>query len=305
VFIKTESQKIKDSYRTLIEKVLDIGESLVEVKKRLKHGQFETWLTSEFSMLKNMNVRTAQRYMSAAKEFRLNCKDNLSPELLAQNFVPTAIFTLSESSTSPKAREEAIERAKQGEKISTKVALELKAKHRSKKEATSQKIDSLPNNLQVLGKESQANVDSPLLQPPEQKILKVIPQQNSWQLGKHLLFCGDPNSDKFIKQLPSKIALNLAFPQDRSWIFSYPNQIDSSMSFTSIYQEDIDSIFLKKTIEDVIQFTTDENNLATICFLPSPIILSVAHNLGLHCFIAEPNRAKCENLLTFWEKFRK
>ena len=302
-FVKAEAQKIKDSYRTLIEKVLDIGESLIEVKKRLKHGQFEVWLASEFSMLKNMNIRTAQRYMNAAREFRLNRQDNLTSELLTQNFVTTAIFTLSESSTSPEAREEAIERAKQGEKISTKVAFELKAKHNPKKKTASSKIESIKSDSQPQDSKPRTNLDTQLPPPPKQEIVRLIRQQSVWQLGKHLLFCGEPNSAEFIKQLPSKIVLNLAFPPHRSWVFSYPHQIDSSMSFTSIYQADIDSFFLKQTIEDIIQFTTDDNNVATICFLPNSIILPVAHSLGLHCFIAEPDRVKCEKLVTFWQDF--
>ena len=302
-FVKLETQKIKDFYKILIEKVLDIGESLIEVKKRLKHGQFEVWLASEFSMLKNMNIRTAQRYMNAAREFRINCPDNITPELLTQNFVTTAIFTLSESSTSPEAREEAIERAKQGEKISTKVAFELKAKYNSKKKRVSPEIESIESDSQSKDTESQANFNTQLTSASKQQIVKVVRQQNIWQLGRHLLFCGDPNSTEFIKQLPSKIVLNLAFPPHRSWVFSYPYQICSSMSFTSVYQADIDSFFLKQTIEDIIQFTTDENNVATICFLPNSIILQIAHGLGLRCYIAEPDRVKCKNLLTSWEKF--
>lgn len=296
-FVKTETQKIKDSYHTLLEKILDIGESLIEVKKRLKHGQFGIWLTSEFSMLKGMNVKTAQRYMNVAREFKLNRQDDIMPELTL-NFVPTALFTLAESSVSPAAREEAIERAKQGEKISTKVAFELKAKHNTKKKTSSPVAKS---DLQFSDTKPQTNLD-PHSAPPKQKIVKLIRQQNVWQLGKHLLFCGDPNSAEFIKQLPSRIVLNLAFPPDRSWTFSYPNQIDSSMSFSSIYQEDIDSFFLKQTIEDVIKFTTDGNDVATICFLPNSIILPVADNLGLRCFIAEPDLMKCQALVTVWEK---
>ena len=302
-FIKAETQKIKDSYRTLIEKVLDIGESLIEVKQRLKHGQFEVWLGSEFSMLKNMNIKTAQRYMNAAREFRINRQDDITPELLTQNFVPTAIFTLSEPSTTPEAREEAIERAKQGEKISTKVAFELKAKHKPQKKTASPKKESIESDSQPKDIKPQTNPDTQLPPPPKQEIVQVIRQQNVWQLGKHILFCGDPNSAEFIKQLPSKIVLNLAFPPHRNWVFSYPHQIDSSMSFTSIYQADIDSFFLKQTIEDIIQFTTDENNVATICFLPNSIILPVAHSLGLRCFIAEPDRVRCKNLSTFWSEF--
>ncbi len=288
-FVKAETRKIKTSYKTLVEKVLDIGDSLIAVKKKLKHGQFRTWTEGEF----NMSERTAQRYMNVAKKF--NRQEVMSE--LTLNFVPTALFALAQPSVSEAAREEAIEKAKQGEKISVKTAYELKAKHSSRRKPSSltAELDSQSSSIKP-----QTN---PNTQPalPKQEIVKVVRQQNIWHLGQHLLFCGDPNSAEFIKQLPVKIFLNLAFPPDRSWLFKCPNQIDSSMSFSSIYQEDLESLFFKKTIEEVIKSTTDADNVATICFLPNPIILSVANLLGLRCFVAEPNRAKCEALITFWE----
>ena len=292
-FIQAQTLKIKNSYKTLLEKILDIGEALIQVKKRLKYGQFGLWLASEF----DMDAKTAQRYMNVASRFELNRQDNNLMSELSLNFVPTALFALAESSVPKSAREEAIKKAQEGEKISVKTAFEIKAKH------VAQEKTRLPKTKDLQSSATKVQIEPDTQQPlPKQKIVKLIPQQNVWQLGKHFLFRGDPNSAEFLQQLPDKIVLNVAFPDDRSWLFDYPHQIDSSVSFSSIYQQDLEPMFFQTTIEEIIKSTTDANNVATICFCPNPIILSVAHSLGLRCFIAEPDRLKCEAIVKLWGK---
>ena len=284
------TQRIRDSYKTLVEKAIDIGESLTEVKKRLKRGQFQLYITSEVGM----TPRTSQRYMNVYKIFKLNRPEK---DLYEENFVPTALFALAEPSVPESAREEAIERAKQGEKISVKLAFEIteNAKQGSKtKNISAETEDCTPSITTVsISPNTQQS-------PSTQKIVKLIPQQSVWHLGQHFLFCAEPNSAQFLEQLPRKINLNLAFPENRKWSFNYPYQIDSGICFFSIYQQDLDPMFFKTSIDEVIKSTTEDNNVASICYCPNPIIFQVAHDLGLRCFIAEPNRSKCKDIVTYW-----
>jgi len=290
--IKQESIKIQDAYKTLFEKTIEIGESLLKIKNILGYGKFLPWLESTF----NMHPKMAQRCMNVAKEFKLNRQDKITSDITLR-FVPSALYALAEPSVPDSARDEAISKAKGGEKISVKMAYELKAKHKSKG-ITRVKIEetSKPSDEKL---EIQPDTESA---QSNQQIVKLLPQQKVWQLGEHFLFCGDPNSDNFLKQLPSKISLNLACPADRSWHFSYSNKIDSSVSFSSVYQNDLETSFFKTITEELVISLTDGNNIAVICFCPNPTIFEIAHTLGLQCFIAEPDRNKCQEIITHWEQ---
>ena len=136
----------------------------------------------------------------------------------------------------------------------------------------------------------------------QQEILKVIPQQNLYSLGKHLLFRGDPNSQKFLQHLPSEISLNLAFPTDKNWLFG-GERYSSQVSFHSEHYYDFDLQLLLEAIERYIKITTDGGDNITICFIPHPDILLLAHRLDCRCFIAEPESSKCEALLAAWKDF--
>ncbi len=78
-------------------KPIDIGNKLIEVKARLGHGNFGTWLDTEFGWGKD----TANRFMNVASNFA-NCE-------ISNMFAPSALYLLSAPSTPDEARHEAIE----------------------------------------------------------------------------------------------------------------------------------------------------------------------------------------------------
>lgn len=90
VEIKAHAERAKTS-------MITIGQKLAKVKELLPHGQFETWCRVEF----DMNERTAQRMMNAARVFG-DKSDKLS--LLSDS----AMYMLSSDSVPEAAREEVI-----------------------------------------------------------------------------------------------------------------------------------------------------------------------------------------------------
>lgn len=50
--------------------MIHCGESLLEVKSMLPHGEFSAWVTENFSPDTGLTLRTCQRYMAKAKAFR-------------------------------------------------------------------------------------------------------------------------------------------------------------------------------------------------------------------------------------------
>jgi hypothetical protein len=297
VYLREKTETIRQLIKRSAQDIIDIGESLIDIKNKLEHGQFYAWLETEFSW----SYRTASRFMRVAETFK---SDNLSDI----HILPTALYQLSSPNFPKAAIEEAINRAKQGEFISAEKVKEIKNRYQTTK--ISSLIDESPKRRREEKKEILVNeepiivVDLPKQTvKTKQEIVGVIRQQNLWQLGKHLLFCGQPNSPEFIKQLPTKISLNLAFPTDSNWLFSF-SQIDSNMSFNSKYLLDLDTQLLLEAIERFIKTTTDEDDDITICFITHPEVLPLVERLGCRCFIAEPEQGKCEAVRSTWEKYR-
>jgi hypothetical protein len=295
VYLREKTENIRKLIRKSAQDIIDIGESLIEIKNKLEYGQFYAWLETEFSW----SYRTASRFMRVAETFS---SDNMSDV----DILPTALYQLSSPNFPKAAIEEAINRAKSGEFISAEKVKEIKNRHQTAK--ISSFIDEIPKRRRQEKREILVNAEQNIVvdlpqqsSKTKQEIVRVIRQQNLWQLGKHLLFCGQPNSPEFIKQLPTKISLNLAFPTDSNWLFSF-SQIDSNMSFNSKYLFDLDTQLLLEAIERFIKTTTDEDDDITICFIPHPEVLPLVDRLGCRCFIAEPEQGKCEAVRSTWEK---
>ena len=307
VFLSEETAKLHKLLKRTAQDLVNIGTSLNKVKERLEYGKFTKWLEAEFTM----SERTAQRLMKVANTF--------TPDTVAGlDILPSALYELSKTTTPETVIEEAIAKAKQGETISRPLIKTIKdnysfknketqsssklAKRIREKTLPKQDLSQNESDLSSLTVKPQAQSNNQKLEQ-KQEIVRVVRRQNTWQLGKHLLFCGDPNSAQFIKLLPTKIALNLAFSLDRSWLFSQIDRIDSSINFSTKYQSELEPILLGETVERIIKLTTDLDDAISICFLPDPIILQVAHKLGCVCFIAEPDRLKCEALIKLWDNF--
>ena len=337
-YLREKTTGIKRLVRRSGQDLIDIGKSLIDVKDKLEHGQFYLWLETEIGL----NYRTANRFMSVAERFK-------SEQLLDLDILPSALYELSAPSVPEAATEEALFRAKQGEKINVDTAKKIKRKHidtdsstllpnkpagventaentvlrqeqvnrqRSSDHDDGQKrydLADIPLSKESYQKSSTFRssssgdelsivADARNRSSKQQKIIKIIPQQNLYSLGEHLLFCGDPNSTQFTRHLTSEVSLNLIFSNQKNWNFSF-DRADSEVRFYSRYSHDIDVQLLLEAVERYIKITTDGGDSITICFIPHPDILLLAHQLGCRCFISEPDRSKCEAVIAVWKEF--
>ncbi len=101
--------------------IIEIGQKLIEVKKRLGHGRFLDWLSAEFDWHRD----TANKFMHVAERFDSRQMSKIS------TFAPSALYVLAAPSTPETARQEALERASSGESITYKTAKEIKHKYTS------------------------------------------------------------------------------------------------------------------------------------------------------------------------------
>ena len=307
-FVQLRTEEIKRLARKSSQDVIDIGSSLIEVKERLGYGKFYDWIDVEFSW----SSRTAVRFMRVAGRFRED-----SDRLAYLNILPSALYILAPVSVPEEAVAEAFERAEQGETISEKTAIAIKAKYKALKEQADSKVQSQEVEQVEPGgaenRESRLSVDSvsqPLSglpekkAPPKQEILAVVPSQNAvknswWQLGEHhRLFCGEPRSKEFLKRLPKDIGLSLTFLPKND--LSLVPSIESIFSFT--FQSKYDDLDLDFLMKASIRTTTKPNEIVIFNYIYYIELLEVAEKLGCYFWVAEPDLEKCEQILTMWRK---
>ena len=124
--VEAVTSRIKDRLVRQVEDIIETGRDLLEVKAKLEHGQFESWLTQEF----NMTDRTARRFMQAATwaEGKTDMVSDLTP---------TSIYLLSAKSTPEGVHEQVVERLEKGLPAEPKyvrhVVLEAKLREREAK----------------------------------------------------------------------------------------------------------------------------------------------------------------------------
>lgn len=105
-FVRAVTTEIRERMGKAAQNVFEIGSMLLEVKERLDHGQFGEWLTVEFAW----TVRTAQNMMNVAKRFKSETVSHL-------DIAPSALYLLASDSVPEEVRDEIIDRATSGERV--------------------------------------------------------------------------------------------------------------------------------------------------------------------------------------------
>jgi hypothetical protein len=322
-FIRQQTGEIRALMRRATQDIFEIGTKLREIKAKLGHGNFLTWLEAEFSWTE----RTARRFMSVAEQFAN--KSDLVSDL---DFAPTALYTLASPSLPEEARVEAIEIAKTGEFISAKKAEQIKQKYyskvvKSKKQSKiADDVASVPPTPEIIEAElesppsqqetpippsptskSEALLEERVPEPDEVKALPPSPPSQWWRLsGKektHLLFGGDPNCAEFLSQLPEAIGLWMGFPPTPEMWQSPPKtkKIKTALSYSTSYQG-INLEAIRSLIEGLIPEISSENDeTAAIAYLQDAPLLFLFDDFGLDCYIAEPDVAQCQVIIQAWK----
>ncbi|HEY9825948.1 MAG TPA: DUF3102 domain-containing protein [Stenomitos sp.] len=147
--VKGHAQVIQTRLVKTVQEIIVIGQELQAVKQKLKYGLFHDWLRTELGM----HPRQANRFIQVAQQF--SC-DKLSQLEIA----PSALYLLSEIQTPDSARQEAVNRAKQGEKVSLQLAKEIISRHKKEKSFSSNQKISAPSNEGSMDEANLINVTS-------------------------------------------------------------------------------------------------------------------------------------------------
>jgi Protein of unknown function (DUF3102) len=86
--IKEKVSAMLYSFKSSVTHAMDVGDLLIEAKRRVEHGNFEAWLSTHCQL----SFRTARRYMAMAKdrkkiEAKLTSKSDSLADLSAQRLL--------------------------------------------------------------------------------------------------------------------------------------------------------------------------------------------------------------------------
>jgi hypothetical protein len=292
-FIQEQTGEIRGLMRRTAQDIFEIGQKLLQVKAKLGHGRFGTWLTVEF----DWTERTAQQFMNVARQFKA---ENFADLQLA----PSALYLLAAPSTPPKVRQEAIARAESGETITHKTAKAIKQEYQNA-QSPSLPISPVPTvspslspspSLEIISLRSPVTTPQQIAPQPA-----VFAESRDWyQLGQHFLYRGHPQNKTFLERLPKDIAMAIAFPSKRPWQWPLPQLPKSELTFFSNYQ-DVDPQTLTEMVRLSFLLYSESRDTVVFAFLPTPQLLFLAHSLDCSCWIADPDLQRHETAIAMWE----
>lgn len=289
-FLRDEAGKIKGLLTQTIEGIVEIGISLIDVKKSLQYGQYRQWLHAEF----DMSIRTADNFTRVAQCFN----DANFSEL---DIAKSALYLLAAPSVSDEAREEALEIAK-NERVSNRRAAEIIESHKDSSAA-----ESLPTPPPKKIKTVTRHRRKEAKKKPKDRILSTsrkdlqVAKGEVWGLGRdHRLFCGDATSQKFQRLIPEDISLVIYFPDDVSgWPTSIPGNVKTVWSFYTAL-DDFHLDHLRENLESCISGTTDPGETIAMLGLPHPSLFILIEQLEVSCICAEADPNICTDAVTAW-----
>jgi len=305
-FIQQQTGEIRVLMKRTAQDIIEVGQKLVKVKERLEHGRFGDWLRAEFEW----GEWTANKFMQVAQQFEFVKFTDLQ-------IAPSALYLLAAPSTPKAVREEAIARAGAGESITYTAAKALKQKYAT--DATQLKTPK-PESKLLSNLISQPK-SSPTIVPPTQSGSKLeivalrsqsqasaeeatSPEQSGawWRLGgRHLLYCGDPNSPEILAQIATeKVGLLLAFPPTPEWQSMIRAEVRIMMTDYLPQCHNVDQ--LDEILESNILFNSSLGELVVGCFLPSPEILSIINRLDRRGILAEPDAKRFNAVISDWKR---
>lgn len=292
LIVKQRTQELKERLQRTAQDIWEIGQKLADVRSRLKHGQFESWLEAEFGWSR----RTAYNFISVYETFQEHAK-------FAQISIdPSALYLLASRSTPQAIRDKFIQKAKSGNKVT----------HKDIREAVSQqKLKSppstTPDQTTKLAAPSVVNADIALTDlevkytvteiqktptPAAYPQLKPSTTQAYWYLleKQHLLFYGDPNSQQFIERLPfAALALGVSAGE---WYYSW---LTKKAKATIILEQQ--KILDEQLVAQLIRMFTKRGEAVILPWLPSGEIIAVVHELGRSLYTGDPNSERCRQAI--------
>ena len=291
--IQQRTGEIKERLRRSAQDIWEIGQKLADVRSRLKHGQFETWLKAEFGWSRRTAYNFIKVYETLAE--RAN---------FAQIDIATsALYLLAAPSTPQNVREEFIQRAHEGQTITHKSIRQVIESEKSKSASApassepQQSLTSKPEIVTIVPKQV-VKAETPALEFNVAKATSVLPVvvnpdeiHSGWFLleKQHFLFCGDTASPQFIERIPfATLAIAITSDDwDHDWL------VERAKSVIIFPESDLK----EQLIEQLIKMFTVSGDIVIFPWLPSADTIEIAHQLNRRVFAGDPSIERCRQAI--------
>ena len=296
VMVQQRTGEIRERLRRSAQDIWEIGRKLVEVRSCLKYGQFDVWLKAEFGWSR----RTAYNFINVYEAFQ-DCAN------LAQVDIATSVlYLLAAPSTPTEVREEVLQRAKAGDRVTHKdVRQTLQGETLSQTEAKSPVKPSTPTAprsdiIKIIPKSAVAaeppTIETQASEIPSREVLaslqNTVFRANWYSLeNRHFLFCGDTALDQFAQQVP-EAAFALAITShdwDHEWL------IDRARTLTVLPESDVEN----KLIEQLLLMFSSPGDIVIFPWLPSQEMLVIADRLERQVYAGDPNPERCQRAVAY------
>ena len=299
--VASETTKIKSIMRKTAESIIEIGERLYKVKQILNHGEFMKWVETEIQCDQTTVVNFIKVWQTFGNRKQVISQIGLNVSVL---------YILSANNTPEEFRAQVFEMAEAGNPPSLMEVKRLKKEYLERQKT--KQLESRPpddKNIQtvnVLTANDAQPVSLSNAHPHQkQQIISIIPSERTQaqfcNLGKHLIYQGLPSAPEFQDRLPPSLALGIGLPPAPEWnqqqLFPIPPR--STIIFQSSLEDTEFSTF-RDIIKKSIELYTEGTDTILFSFLPAPELLVLADRLQCHCFVAEPDFQRYQDIISFW-----
>ena len=286
--IEEATAAIRERLRKAAQDIWEIGKMLNDVQSKLQRGQFDEWIEAEF----DWSRRTAYKFISVYKRF-----DN-TVNLEEINIATSALYLLAAESTPEEIREDFIQKAQEGEKVTHQEVLKIVKKARENSQEK-------PETSSILKSQSQQQSVSIIPNSIVKKSLTVVSQPNNnsiqskliidrgwYQLeSQYHIFCGDTALPEFANHIPYA-ALAIAVTTD-DWAHDW--LIEKAKTVVVFPESEYDR---QKLTGLLVMFSAAEDKII-LPWLPNEEMIAIAHQLGRQVYAGDIDAQKCQTAMDY------
>ena len=265
--------------------IWEVGKKLTEVRSHLEHGQFEGWLRAEFGWSR----RTAYNFINVYEAF------SDSKNFAQLDIATSALYKLAAPSTPQSIRQEFLNKAEQGKKITHKqISQALKTVKKSQVIDPPQTSSPLKPEIPQVIEQPRAKLDAESEKSlyPIRTHTQVEIKPNCWYLFNQInfLFSGDTALAEFKNRVPEATLALAISPDDweHNWLIEKASNI-------IVIKE---SSLRPGLIEQTIALYTEVGDTVIFPWLPNSKMLAIAHRLKRRIIAGDSNLKHCQNAIS-------
>ena len=294
IVVQQRAGEIRERLRRTAQDIWEVGQKLSDVRSRLKHGQFEAWLNVEFGWSR----RTAYNFINVYEAFP-ECANFTQVDIAA-----SALYLLAALSTPQAIRNEFMQRAGQGEKVTHS---NLRKALQAAKQLSPPAEGSLPPpqvvsvRPEIIAFIPKVETDSKL-KPVVVKTSAPDPVSNrsqtppQVQLGdwyllekKHVLFCGDTASSRFHARAPqADLAVAITDDWGHDWL------IERANTLLVLPESPLKEGLIKQTL----LMYSEPGDMIIFPWLPDEAMIAIAHQLERRICAGDPSPERCRRAIS-------